>query len=71
MLFPLQPKSKAWDEQGSYRQHRALEKSYTQSVANGYLPLLLVGQNVHLLRTSKRTIRLCRRFPELTDFLII
>ena len=35
----------------------------------GYLPVLLVCQNFHLLRTSRRTMRLCRRFPELTDFL--
>jgi hypothetical protein len=31
--------------------------------------LLLVRKYFHLLRTSRRIMRLCRRFPELTDFL--
>ena len=53
----------------SYRQHRELKKVIRKVMANGYLPLLLVHQHFHLLRTSRRTMRLCRRFPELTDFL--
>ena len=54
---------------GRYRQHRALKKVIRKVMAIGYLPLLLVRQNFHLLRTSQRTVRLCRRFPELTEFL--
>jgi hypothetical protein len=55
--------------EASYRQHRELKKVIRKVMAIGYLPLLLVRQNFHLLRTSRRTMRLCRRFPELTDFL--
>ena len=53
----------------SYRQHREFSKVIRKVMAIGYLPVLLVRQNFHLLRTSRRSIRLCRRFPELTDFL--
>ena len=53
----------------SYRQHRELKKVIRKVMAIGYLPVLLVRQNFHLLRTSRRIMRLCRRFPKLTDFL--
>jgi hypothetical protein len=46
-----------------------LKKVIRKVMAIGYLPVLLVRQNFHLLRTSRRTMRLCKRFPELTDFL--
>jgi hypothetical protein len=42
-----------------------LKKVIRKVMAIGYLPVLLVRQNFHLLRTSRRTMRLCR-FPELT-----
>ena len=38
-------------------------------MAIGYLPLAVVRQNLQLLRTSRSTARLCRRFHELQDFL--
>jgi hypothetical protein len=53
----------------SYRQHRELKKVIRKVMAIGYLPVLLVRQHFHILRTSRRTMRLCRGFPELTDFL--
>jgi hypothetical protein len=38
-------------------------------MAIGYLPLAVVRQNLQLLRTSRSTVRLCRRYHELQDFL--
>ena len=53
----------------NYRQSRRLKRVVRKIMAIGYLPLLLVRQNFHLLRTSRGTVRLCRRYPELTAFL--
>lgn len=35
----------------------------------GYLTLAVVRQNLQLLRASRSTVRLCRRYHELEDFL--
>lgn len=52
-----------------FRQNQRLKKVIRKVMAIGYLPLAVVRQNFRLLRTSRNTVRLCRRFPELTDFL--
>lgn len=53
----------------NYRNHRRLRKCIRKVMAIGYLPLAIVRQNFNLLQTSRSTLRLCRRFPELRDFL--
>ena len=53
----------------SYRRRPAVKSLVRKVMAIGYLPIAVVRQNFRLLRTSRRTQRLCRRYNGLRDFL--
>ncbi|CAG2223258.1 unnamed protein product [Mytilus edulis] len=53
----------------SYRRRPAVKSLVRKVIAFGYLPIAVVRQNFRLLRTSRRTQRLCRLYNGLKDFL--
>lgn len=53
----------------AYMHDRRLQRTVRKLMAIGFLPVLLVRQNFQLLRRSRRTRRLERRYPHLVDWL--
>ena len=52
-----------------YRHHRRLKRTVRLVMSIGFLPVLLVRQNFVMLSGSRRTRRLTRRFPDITEWL--
>ncbi len=53
----------------AYRQHRRVQDVVRKVMALAFLPVLLLRQNFFVLRNSRRTQRLCRRMPEIEEWL--
>ncbi|CAC5423181.1 unnamed protein product [Mytilus coruscus] len=56
-------------KKGNYRRQPAVKRVVRIIMAISYLPIAVVRKNFCLLKTSQRTIRLCRRYAGLRDFL--